>query len=1048
MTTNSHRRRTSRRLTSALVAGSLVAAGAMVITPDRDAQAAECADLPWMDTALSADERAEALLDASSQHQKYRWLVEQPANNPQQTTWSDGVVYPAQVDCTPTVIYANGPEGVHNKAGTTAWPSPISIAATWNLELGEVKAAAHGRETFDNRNAVVLGPGISSARNPLLGRSPEYFGEDALLAGLSAAANVRGLEEGNPDKPVLANVKHYVANEQEFDKELSSSNIDERTLRQVYDLPYEIAVRESDPDSVMCSYNQVNDLYSCENPLLTDNLRDEMGFTGYVMSDFGSVHSTAPSLMAGMDQELNRPVFFTPEKLDAALAAGEITQERIDQAAFNVVRAYIRGGLFDHPIPAEPVPNTSTPEHKALARELAEQSITLLKNEATLPLSGDAPTIAVIGQTASMTPTNGVSAVQGCTQFLPFGSAGAVLNCSALVDPLTAITERAEAAGGTVLYDNGADPASAAAAAAQADVAIVFGYHKMGEDNDLPDLSLSINGDELIEQVAGAADKTVVVVNSGTAVEMPWLDDVDAVFHAFYSGEQGGPALADLLWGDATPSGKLPITLPKTFADTPVGASPERWPGVFSDGSTARPEGSEEIRQIEYSEGLEVGYKWYDAQGIDPLFEFGFGLSYTSFEYSALEVATTSDAGAPVTTVSFDITNTGDVAGTEIPQVYLGLPDAADEPGKRLVGFDRVTLEPGATQRVQVVVDAADSNRPFSVWDVEADEWKIVSGAYDVHVGSSSRQLPLAAEVVVGGDTQAPTLTLTAAPAEADGDNGWYVNPIEITAAATDDVDAAPVVEVNLNGAGWVEQDGPITIDADGEYTLVARASDAAGNVSPEQTWSARVDRTVPEVAATEDAGSVTLTASDATSGVASIDYAIVTGADRPEAWLAYEAPFELRGGQSAVYRAVDVAGNASQEGRISAETAAATLTVSPSEVTAGDTVRVSGSDIPSGSYELVLRSSPVTVGSVSVGADGSVSTSFRVPSSTTTGAHTVQLVAPDGTVVAQASLRVQAAGALASTGGTIGIGIVVLAALLMGAGGALVIARRRAARN
>ncbi|MCP2635867.1 glycoside hydrolase family 3 C-terminal domain-containing protein [Microbacterium sp. HD4P20] len=746
-----------KRRVIALLMGSVLIATGGVVAVAAPAAAADCATVPWMDPAKSADERAQALLDASSQHQKYRWLVEQPANSPQQTTWFGGVVYPVQVECTPTVIYANGPDGVYGSRGTTAWPGPIAVAATWDLALGQQKAEAHGRESFDKRSAVVLGPGIASGRTPLSGRGSEYFGEDPLLSGLMAAANVRGLENREDGKPVIANLKHYVANEQETDREESSSNVDERTLRQVYDLPYEIAVKESDPGSIMCSYNQVNGVYACENDILTTSIRDEMGFEGYVMSDFGSVHSTAESLNAGLDQELNRPVWFTPAKLDAALAAGEITQQRIDEAAFRVVRSYIEGDLFDHPVPTAPVADVSTAEHKQLARQIAEESTVLLKNDDALPLANDAATVAVIGQTASTVATGGVSAKTGCAWYLVF-IRGTALNCDAIAAPLDSITAKVEAAGGTVVYDSGADPAQAAAVAAEADVSIVFGHYTMGETTDLTDLRLDANGDALIEAVAAASDKTVAVLNAGSAVEMPWIGDVDAVLHAWHSGEQFGPALAGLLWGDVNPSGKLPMTFPVSLADTPTN-TPQQYPGVFADGSTTRPEGSTEIRQVSYSEGLQVGYKWYDEQGIEPLFEFGHGLSYTSFEYSALDVQNAADAaaGTVTSTVSFTVRNAGDAAGAEVPQVYLTLPDAAGEPGKRLVGFDRVELAPGEEKRVEVVLASASSNQPFSIWDVDADAWRIVDGDYGISVGSSSRDLPLQTTTAI--DITAPVAT-------------------------------------------------------------------------------------------------------------------------------------------------------------------------------------------------------------------------------------------------------------------------------------------------
>ena len=747
---------------AALVTGAVILSSGVLAATAMPAAADDCSTVPWMDTSKSSEERANALLDASTQHQKYRWLVEQPANDPQRTTWNGGVVYPVQVPCTPVVIYANGPDGVYTKAGTTGWPGPIAVASTWNLELGEEKAVAHGSESFDSRSAVVLGPGIASGRTPLSGRGSEYFGEDALLSGMMAAANVRGLEHGNTDKPVVANLKHYVANEQEIDRQTSSSNIEERAFRQVYDLPYEIAVRESDPGSDMCSYNQVNGVYACENPILTTSLDQQMGFDGYVMSDFGSVHSTAASLDAGLDQELNRPIWYTPVRLDAALAAGEITQDQIDQAAFDVVHTYIEKGLFDHPVPTTAITGVSTPEHKALAREIAEQSTVLLKNDDALPLADDAPTVAVIGQTASATATNGVSAKTGCAWYLVFARSTA-LNCDAIVDPLTSITERVAEAGGSVLYDNGADPATAAAVAAQADVAIVFGHYTMGETTDLPDLHLDANGDALIGAVAAASDRTVAVINAGSAVEMPWIDDVDGVVHAWHSGEQFGPALAGLLWGDVNFSGKLPMTFPVSIEDTPTN-TPEQYPGVFSDGSTTRPAGSNEIRQVDYSEGLQVGYKWYDEQGIEPLFEFGHGLSYTSFEYSDLKVAVDRDRTAEraTATVSFTVTNTGDRDGTEIPQVYLTLPDAAAEPGKRLVGFDRLELAAGESTRVELVVDSAASNQPFSIWDVDADSWVAPKGRYEFAVGSSSRDLRLS-------DTVQLNITMPAAQANGRG---------------------------------------------------------------------------------------------------------------------------------------------------------------------------------------------------------------------------------------------------------------------------------------
>ncbi len=914
-----------RRIAAASAAVALALSGVLAANATT-AVAADCSTYPWMNTAASSADRAHALLDASTQHQKYRWLVEQPANDPTRTSWAAGfpgeapVVYPAQLECTPMVIYANGPDGVYGKAGTTAWPGPIAVAATWNTAIGEEKAAAHGSESFDSRSAVVLGPGVASGRTPLSGRGSEYFGEDPLLSGTMAAANVRGLEQGNPDKPVVANLKHYVANEQETDRESSSSNMDERTLRQVYDLPYEIAVRESDPGSVMCSYNQVNGVYACENPILTTSLDEQMGFDGYVMSDFGSVHSTVASMNAGLDQELNRPVWYTPARLDAALAAGEITQAQIDQAAFDVVHTYIEKGLFDHPVPGTAIPNVSTPEHKALAREIAEQSTVLLKNDGVLPLGGNAPTVAVIGQTASAAVTNGVSANTGCAWYLVF-IRGTALNCNAIVDPLTAITARVAEAGGSVLFDNGADPAQAAAVAAQADVSIVFGHYTMGETTDLADLHLDANGDALITAVAAASDKTVAVLNAGSAIEMPWLGDVDAVLHAWHSGEQFGPALAGLLWGDVNPSGKLPMTFPKSLADIPT-STPAQYPGVFSDGSTTRPAGSNEIRQVSYSEGLQVGYKWYDEQGIDPLFEFGYGLSYTTFDYADLALTRSAgDGGSIVTKVSFTVTNSGDRAGSEIPQVYLTLPDAAGEPGKRLVAYDRIDLAAGESRTVELVVDSAASNHPYSIWDVDADAWSTVDGSYGVAVGASSRDLRLQGSVVIDQAGRAPVVSATIDPAAPNGANGWYRGAVTVIATASDDVDPAPVLEADVDGAGWVVVTGPLSL-GDGTHSVRFRATDAAGNVSTEVVVAAKVDSKAPTVKGAIDRKSkrLVITATDATSGVDSLEYRYllkIGGRTYYGSWTDYRSPLIVGLGifVKVEYRATDVAGNVSAVG-------------------------------------------------------------------------------------------------------------------------------------
>lgn len=1040
-------RRQRALLAGAAIAGLAATATAAPLAGGTAASAAEsCA---WSDTAKTPEERAQLLLDASSQHQKYRWLNEQAANRPEQLAFG-GVEYPAQVDCTPLVTYANGAEGVHGTRGTTAWPTPLAVAATFDLELGEVKAQAHGRETFDSGKAVVLGPGVASGRNPLSGRTPEYFGEDPLLSGLMAAANVRGLEDGNPDKPALANLKHYVANEQELDRETSSSNIDERTLKQVYELPYAIAVAESDPGSVMCSYNQINSVYACENPEVLGALED-MGFDGYVMSDFGSVHSTADSLNAGLDQELNRPVWFTPARLDEALDAGEITQQRIDDAAFDVVKSYIEAGLFDNPVPSPALTGVSTPEHKRVALELAEKSAVLLKNESLLPLDPAGLDLAVIGATASLTEGGGVGAQDVCATYLTFVR-GPNLDCSATVAPLDALAARVEAAGGTVTFDPGTDPAAAAEVAAAADAAIVFGYLRMGETADRTDLNLDAGGDALVTAVAAANPSTVAVVNSGTAFETPWLDDVDGLIAAWYSGEQGGEALARIVLGETNPSGRLPMSFPVTLADTPTGADDARYPGLFADGSTDRVD-EESIRQVDYSEGLEVGYKWYQAQGIEPRFAFGHGLSYTDFAYSGLEVASSIVDGRQTATAAFTVTNTGDVAGDDVPQLYLELPEAAGEPAPRLVGFERVSLAPGASTDVVVELDASSSDRPFSIWDVEADDWTTVPGTAIVSVGTEAGDAVLSADLrIVADDRTAPTVSLRSDPVATDGRNGWFVGDVAVTASAIDELDPSPSVEISVDGGPWGVQESPIVVDSDGARSIAARATDAAGNVSQPVELAVPRDATAPtaQVEADTQRRALIVTGEDATSGVDLLEYR-VTGT---EAWRPVDGAIEVPAdavNTTVEARATDEAGNVSETVSLNyASALAPTLELGARSVAPGARLGVEGRDLLSGGYDIVLRSDPVVVGAAAVGLDGRLAATVTVPRGTEAGAHRIQLVAADGSVVAEASLTVTGAapagGAdrdLASTGAAAALPIAV-AILLLLTGLALVLQYRR----
>ena len=742
-----------RRVVSSFLTVALVAAGVQLIGPSRGAAAAEvdCASVPWMNTAHTPARRAIALLAASSLDQKLRWLDEHSANEPTRTTFTTArprevpadqftpvtFTMPVQVPCTPTIQYTDAPSAIAGAgAGVTAYPANVSLSAAWDPGLAYDKGAAIAHEAWRKQRNVLLGPGIASGRDPRSGRTSEYLGEDPVLAGLLAGAYTKGVG-ANDDEPVQAQLKHFVANEQEIDRNNSSSNVDGRTLREIYTLPYEIAIDRGDVGSVMCAFNQVNHDWACGNQQLLDRiLKHEIGFDGWVVTDFGARHyltEDPPSLRAGLDQELNAWRYWTPMAIKDLIAAGTLSVADVDEAAYRIVRAHIASGLFDVPRIAAPDADVSTPQSEAFARELAERGAVLLKNDGVLPLAGSGRSIAVVGPTAANTPATGdIDASSVCLHTAPN------IPCTA-VAPLDGITARAAAAGSTVTYADGSDVAAAAATAAAADVAVVFGYYQEGEFADRPNISLDGGGDALIDAVAAANPHTIVVLQTGGPVVMPWIDAVDGVLEVWYAGEQMGPAIAALLWGDVAPSGKLTHSFPRSEADLPTAGDPERYPGTFSDGSVVRPPGNTEPRQVEYKEGLRVGYRWYAAQDIAPLFPFGHGLTYTTFAYDKLQVTPTTTNGRRELRVRFRVTNTGRRAGTETAQVYVELPASTGEPSKRLLGWQKVTLAPGASRDVRVTVSAADlaDLHLLEYWDTHRGRWTTAKGTYRVSVGTS-----------------------------------------------------------------------------------------------------------------------------------------------------------------------------------------------------------------------------------------------------------------------------------------------------------------------
>jgi beta-glucosidase len=498
-------------------------------------------------------------------------------------------------------------------------------------------------------------------------------------------------------------------------------------------LAFEIGLKVGDPAAVMCSYNAVNGDYACENKyLLTDVLKKDWNFKNFVLSDWGGTHSAVKASAAGLDNEEPEDLFYGA-KLKEAAQTGKVPMSEIDDHARRVLRAEFAAGLVDFPIQKSVVDVLGGLE---TAQRIEESSIVLLKNEHNvLPLDpAKVHSIAVFGMNAD----TGMISGGGSAQVDPPGrpSAGWQAHVWFPTSPLKAIA--AKAPGATVRY-GGSEPAAAAEAAKGADVAIVFAYQWESEGMDLPDLALPDNQDALIEQVAAANPHTVVVLETGTAVTMPWLEKVDGVVEAWYAGSSGAKALANVLFGDVNPSGKLPMTFPRSIADLPHPHLVTPPPGATGKEAVQKTGEAKPTFRVHYDEGVKVGYKWYDAEHKPVLFPFGHGLSYTSYRYSGLKLGDGNDHS-----VTFTVTNSGDRTGAEIAEVYAALPASAEEPPKRLVGWARVSLKPGESREVTVAIDP----KYLSIYD-EQRGWTLLPGQYTFLVGGSSQDLPLKQETTL-----------------------------------------------------------------------------------------------------------------------------------------------------------------------------------------------------------------------------------------------------------------------------------------------------------
>jgi beta-glucosidase len=695
---------------------------------------------PWMNASLSPDERAAMVLKELTLDEKIDllhgmgmpgWPREVQHPEPELGNGGAGFVLGVPRLGIPFIQMSDAAYGVRNSADngrySTAMPSNLGAAASWDPEAACAFGTVIGKDLRAQGYNMTLGGGVNITREPRNGRTFEYLGEDPVLAG-TLVGHLMKCEQA---QHVIGDIKHYAVNDQEAGRNEVDSIISKRAMRESDLLAFEIGVGIADPGAVMCSYNAVNGVFACENKyLLTDILKKEWGFKGFVVSDWGGTHSTVKASAAGLDNEEPLDEFFGA-KLKAAVEAGKVSMAELDEHVRRVLRSEFASGIVDFPM-QKGVPDIDG--NLAAAQKVEEQSAVLLKNKGLLPLNAAAVrSIAVIGPHAN----EGMMSGGGSAQVDAPGRPPAGWQAQVWFPPSPIKVLQAKFPGAKVQFDSGADPASAAALAKSSDVAIVFAYQWESEGMDLPNLSLPVKQDEIIEAVAAANPRTVVVLETGTAVTMPWVDKVGAVLEAWYAGSRGAEAIVNILSGDVNPSAKLPMTFPKSEADLPHPQLTQPGPGQTGEAAVMKTGEPKPTFTMHYDEGLKVGYKWYDAEKKPVLFAFGHGLSYTTFAYSGLKVTPGKES-----VVSFTVKNTGKRDGAEIAEVYAALPAGTDEPPKRLVGWSKVWLKAGESKEVSVSVDA----KYLSIYDEAADGWKLVPGGYTFMVGGSSQELPLTAK--------------------------------------------------------------------------------------------------------------------------------------------------------------------------------------------------------------------------------------------------------------------------------------------------------------
>lgn len=738
------------------------------------AAAADPSGLPWMDSSLSPDARADLLIAAMTLDQK----IQQIGNLPEPNTISGTYLAEGNVQSTceftdlgrhisgipelaiPTMREVNAGNGIRGgdcarEPVKTAGPSMTLLGAAFDRAAATGWGEVVGSETKTYAHQVLLGPGMNLIRNPYAGRAQEYPSEDPFLAGSIASAQIKGIQS----QGTQVQMKHFLANENEYYQErwTVSERIPSRAMHELYLLPFEMAIKDADPASAMCSYPMVNYRWSCDSQdTLRTIVRDQWGYKGWIESDRSAMHSTVRALDAGVGWELDwQPKYYSAENIKANIAAGQIREVDLDRVLRPRYVKMFEFGNFDNP--AESFGVDDLDANAAKARAAAESGIVLLKNEkGLLPLKGDVKSIALIGPDwfagqATLPPRS----------IHPDENTGVVAPYT--VTPLQGIQSELDRLGSkaTVTYNDGTNMDSAVELAKNSDVVIMMLGTNPREMNDLEKTNLpvinGVNQHDLAWAVSKANPQNVVVLKTAAGVTMNWAPRARAIVAAWFPGQDDGDVVAGVLFGRINPSGKTPVSWPVTDKEAAF-STVEQYPGTYQNtgvngGKGRNPKPGQPQLVVEYNENLSMGYRWYEQNAVKPQFAFGHGLSYTTFEYSRLRVKPKyEDHRSRVSMeVTFTLKNTGAVAGKEVPQLYLTLPEVAAEPSKRLVGFDKIELQPGESKQVTLTVDSAAPNHPFGYFVPASEDlfewahgtWLNASGGYTVHVGGGSDSTPL-----------------------------------------------------------------------------------------------------------------------------------------------------------------------------------------------------------------------------------------------------------------------------------------------------------------